>query len=254
MKHFLKTALAASVLAISAGAMNANADTDVHFSLGIGFDNALFHVSNAPPLLPVYDQPPIPGPGYIWTPGYWAYDESDGDYYWVPGTWVMPPRVGLLWTPGFWYFEASNYRFRPGYWAPTVGFYGGVNYGFGYVGHGYEGGRWDGGRFMYNSAVNNVTNVREIDVRNVYRKEVTINRTVVNNVSYVGGSGGLREQPTDIERRAEEQNRTQRVAVTDEQKRHVDTSRGKRELRAKANQGKPAVAATRKAAALDDPK
>jgi len=39
----------------------------------------------APPPLPVYDQPPIPGEGYLWTPGYWAYDEGDG-YYWVPGT------------------------------------------------------------------------------------------------------------------------------------------------------------------------
>ena len=29
----------------------------------------------------------LPGPGYIWTPGYWAYDPADG-YYWVPGTWV----------------------------------------------------------------------------------------------------------------------------------------------------------------------
>ena len=23
--------------------------------------------------LPVYEQPVIPGPGYIWTPGYWAW-------------------------------------------------------------------------------------------------------------------------------------------------------------------------------------
>ena len=31
-------------------------------------------ISNAspPPELPVYEQPPIPEPGYMWTPGYWA--------------------------------------------------------------------------------------------------------------------------------------------------------------------------------------
>ena len=29
-------------------------------------------VSIAPPELPVYDQPPLPGDGYIWSPGYWA--------------------------------------------------------------------------------------------------------------------------------------------------------------------------------------
>ena len=58
----------------------------------------LVSITIAPPVLPVYVQPALPGPGYIWTPGYWAY--GDDDYYWVPGTWVLPPTVGLLWTPG----------------------------------------------------------------------------------------------------------------------------------------------------------
>ena len=30
-------------------------------------------ISIAPPMLPVYEQPVIPGAGYIWTPGYWAW-------------------------------------------------------------------------------------------------------------------------------------------------------------------------------------
>ena len=47
-------------------------------------------VNIAPPELPVYEQPICPGDGYIWTPGYWAWD---GEYYWVPGTWVMAPRA-----------------------------------------------------------------------------------------------------------------------------------------------------------------
>ena len=55
-------------------------------------------VTVAPPALPVYVQPPLPAPGYIWTPGYWAY--GDAGYYWVPGVWVSPPRAGVLWTPG----------------------------------------------------------------------------------------------------------------------------------------------------------
>jgi hypothetical protein len=50
-----------------------------------------------PPELPAYEQPICPGDGYIWTPGYWAWD---GEYYWVPGTWVMAPETGYLWTPG----------------------------------------------------------------------------------------------------------------------------------------------------------
>ena len=56
-------------------------------------------VTIAPPPLPLYAQPPIPVDGYLWTPGYWAWDAFSGDYIWVPGTWVMPPSQGLL-VPG----------------------------------------------------------------------------------------------------------------------------------------------------------
>ena len=59
----------------------------------------------APPVLPVYVQPPCPQPGWMWTPGYWAYG-PDG-YYWVPGTWVPAPYVGALWTPGYWGWNAA---------------------------------------------------------------------------------------------------------------------------------------------------
>ena len=93
-----------------------------------------------PPALPEYDQPALPEPGYIWTPGYWAYDNDEG-YYWIPGTWVEPPQPNLLWTPAYWGWSDGNYVFHDGYWGPHVGFYGGVNYGFGYGGDGYEGDR-----------------------------------------------------------------------------------------------------------------
>ena len=36
-------------------------------------------VSFGPPELPVYEQPICPAEGYIWTPGYWAWDGDD--YY-----------------------------------------------------------------------------------------------------------------------------------------------------------------------------
>ncbi len=47
-----------------------------------------------------------------------------------------------------------------------VGFYGGVDYGFGYNGGGYYGGEWRGGNFFYNSSVNNVRNVHSANVYN----------------------------------------------------------------------------------------
>eukprot|EP01035_Chromulina_nebulosa_P063498 gene63498-86848_t len=111
------------------------------------------NITIAPPELPVYEQPAIPAPGYIWTPGYWAYG-PDG-YYWVPGTWVEPPQVGLLWTPGYWGWHGGYYGWNAGYWGSHVGFYGGVDYGYGYGGDGYAGGRWNNGVFAYNRTVNN---------------------------------------------------------------------------------------------------
>ena len=93
-----------------------------------------------PPVIPVYVQPACPVEGYLWTPGYWAY--GDAGYYWVPGVWVAPPRVGVLWTPGYWGWNEGLYVFHAGYWGPHIGFYGGVNYGFGYGGVGFVGGEW----------------------------------------------------------------------------------------------------------------
>ena len=83
-------------------------------------------VETAPPPLPTYDQPPVPGPGYLWSPGNWSWDEERADYYWVPGTWVEPPRPGLpilfdicglartqrspvLWSGHFGFVSASRY-------------------------------------------------------------------------------------------------------------------------------------------------
>lgn len=135
----------------------------------------------APPQLPDYVQPPCPGDGYYWTPGYWAWATSG--YYWVAGVWVLPPAINLLWTPGYWGFYADFYGWHPGYWGPRVGYYGGINYGFGYFGTGFYGGRWNGGRFMYNTAVWRVGK----NIHNTYINKVTINNR--NRVSFNGGSG-----------------------------------------------------------------
>src|SRR5215475_11132259 len=146
-----------------------------------------------PPALPVYEQPMCPGPGYLWTPGYWAYEEEG--YYWVPGTWVMAPAVGLLWTPGYWGFAGGVYLWHPGYWGRHVGFYGGINYGFGYSGVGFAGGEWRGNVYHYNTAV---TRVNTTVIHNTYRTTV-INNTTINRVSYNGGKGGVMARPSSRE-------------------------------------------------------
>jgi WXXGXW repeat (2 copies) len=199
-------------------------------------------VSFGPPAIPVYEQPICPGDGYIWTPGYWAWDGND--YYWVPGTWVLAPEVGFFWTPGYWGWGGSAFIFQEGYWGPHVGFYGGINYGFGYFGHGYEGGRWDGGHYFYNRSVNNVdVNV----IHNVYEARPAYNNT--NRVSYNGGNGGIDERAS-----SQEQNysRERHIAPVAAQVQHVQAARGNRELGASVNQGRPPIAATQRPGGFND--
>ena len=198
-------------------------------------------VSFGPPALPIYEQPLCPGEGYIWTPGFWAWDNDFEDYYWVPGTWVLAPQTGFLWTPGWWGWGGEGFIFHEGYWGPVVGFYGGINYGFGYYGRGYEGGRWENDHFYYNRAVNNV-NVNNI--HNVYNTTV-INNTTVNRVSYNGGKGGTAAQPTPQEQAVARAKHIPPVAAQSE---HVQTARANPQLRASVNQGKPPIAATPKPA------
>ncbi len=190
-------------------------------------------VQLAPPPLLVYAQPPMPEEGYIWTPGYWQWDASAG-YYWIPGTWILPPVADVLWTPPYWGWSDGVYLFHGGYWGPHVGYYGGVNYGYGYGGVGYGGGRWDGGHFAYNQSVNNFGSVR---VGHTYRQNVTINTN--SHVSYAGGAGGIRSEPNAAERGAEHENH---MPVTSEQARHVSAAAANPALA--ANHGRPATAAT----------
>ena len=208
------------------------------------FAGVFVSVGFAPPELPVYVQPVCPAPGYIWTPGYWAY--GDEGYFWVPGTWVEAPFVGGLWTPGYWGWGDGVYLFHPGYWGLHVGFYGGVNYGFGYVGTGYLGGRWNNGVFAYNRTVNNV-NVTNI--HNTYN-ETVVNNTTVNRVSYNGGTGGIQAKPTPAEQAAEHEQHTPPRAEQLQHEREASTNRMQL---ASVNHGQPAVAATPKPGAFKGP-
>ena len=194
-------------------------------------------VNFAPPALPVYEQPICPADGYIWTPGYWAYDYDDG-YYWVPGTWIEAPQVGFLWTPGYWGWGGSAFIFHEGYWGPQVGFYGGINYGFGYGGSGYEGGRWEEGHFAYNTYVNRVNTTV---IHNTYNTRVT--NVTINHVSYNGGNGGIEARPSPQQESYSNEHHLGPVASQTE---HIQEARNNPQLRASANQGKPPIAATAK--------
>ncbi len=187
-------------------------------------------ITTAPPALPVYDQPPCPTEGYLWTPGYWGW--RGGDYYWTPGLWLAPPHPGLLWTPGYWGFGGGFYRWHGGYWGPHVGFYGGINYGFGYGGVGFWGGRWEGERFMYNTAAWHVG----VGFHGVYEDRAFIHPGEVNRASF-NGQGGIRAFPNAGERAAMNE---EHVGRTQDQISHQNYARVDRSNYAAVNHGSPA--------------
>jgi len=189
-----------------------------------------------PPALPAYEQPICPGAGYLWTPGYWAY--GDDGYYWVPGTWVMAPTVGYLWTPGYWGWGGGGYFWHAGYWGPHVGFYGGINYGFGYGGVGFVGGRWEHGTFAYNTAV---MHVNTTVIHNTYVDRTVVRNVTVNRVSYNGGTGGVSARASSAELSAEHEHH---IAPTSMQTQHEHSASTNRAFLASENHGRPAIAAT----------
>jgi hypothetical protein len=196
----------------------------------------------APPALPEYEQPECPAEGYLWQPGYWAFSRDSNDYYWVPGVWVAPPTHGVLWTPPYWGCERNSYIFHTGYWGASIGFYGGIHYGYGYQGSGFVGGEWHGSRFRYNTAV---VRVNVVNVHNTY-----INKTVINNVTIINrnsfnGGNGVKAQPSKNEIIAMRQ---KHVKETPEQIKNQWAARNNKGQFAKANGGgKPADLALVKA-------
>lgn len=215
----MKTKLSALALAALLFAGLPQASTSAYVAVSVGI---------APPAIPIYEQPYCPAPGYIWTPGYWAW--GDFGYYWVPGVWVLPPAIGLLWTPGYWGYRGGSYGFYNGYWGPTVGFYGGINYGYGYGGRGYYGGQWAGNTFRYNTAV---TRVNATVIQNTY-----VNRNFANTGSRAGfnGPGGAKARPTTQEQAAA---KAKHIPPTSAQRSRVEAAKKDPALHARNNKGKP---------------
>src|SRR6266478_2986080 len=188
-------------------------------------------VNFAPPVLPVYEQPPCPIAGYMWTPGYWGWGAND--YYWVPGVWVPPPRVGLLWTPPWWGWNNGAYVFNQGYWGPRVGFYGGINYGYGYTGNGYWGGRWSGNTFQYNTAV---TRVNTKIVHNTYINNSVNRQANVNRASF-NGPNGVNAQENGAQKTAAAN--AKKMPPTSQQLARQQAASKDQNLRASVNKGNP---------------
>ena len=179
-------------------------------------------------------------------PGFWAWRKDVPDYYWVPGTWVKPPRAGLLWTPPYWSHADDGYVFHAGYWAEAVGFYGGIDYGYGYSGDGYQGGRWENDAFFYNSGTNNLGS---LTIAHQYGQKIAPNEHSMR-VSFNGGSRGTKTRPTPEQERLA---RNSHVAPTAEQQHHFEMAAKDRSLYSKLNRDQPGIAATSRAGDFNGP-
>lgn len=229
--------VAALIIAAAPGTASAQV------GIGIGFGGPNWGVGitagYAPPALPVYSQPPAPYPGWQWIPGYWGW--GAGGYYWTPGYWTAPPQIGYYWTPGYWDYLNGGYVWNAGYWGPTVGFYGGINYGFGYFGSGFVGGYWAGSVFRYNTAV---VNVNRTVIRNTYYNRSVVDRARISHsgASFNGGRGGVHATPT----RAQVAARRHAIGETAAQRTHDRLAAQDRSLRAADNHGHPRLAAVQR--------
>lgn len=56
-----------------------------------------------------------PGASYVWSPGYWWWDNTT--YIWIRGSWILPPGPGYIWVRPGWVWSGGRYVFISGRWA-----------------------------------------------------------------------------------------------------------------------------------------
>lgn len=80
------------------------------------FAQVSFNIVLAPPA-PVHEMVPVMPQGYVWAPGYWAWNVDR--HIWVRGR-SMLQRTGYRWEPDRWEQHSGNYVRQPGRWERDV--------------------------------------------------------------------------------------------------------------------------------------
>jgi hypothetical protein len=81
---------------------------------GTAFAKVHFYVNVGPPAAVVETRPIAPGPGYVWTPGY--YHWNGNSYVWLNGAWAHPPHHHHRYVAGVWVHGHRGWYYRNGYW------------------------------------------------------------------------------------------------------------------------------------------
>ncbi|MDI1247051.1 MAG: hypothetical protein PSV24_16790 [Rhodoferax sp.] len=80
------------------------------------FAQISFNIMVAPPV-PLYESVPMMQPGYVWAPGYWAWNNDR--HIWVRGR-TMVQRDGYRWAPDRWEQQGGAYVRQPGRWERSL--------------------------------------------------------------------------------------------------------------------------------------
>jgi len=80
------------------------------------FAQVSFNIVVAPPA-PLYEVAPMMQPGYVWAPGYWAWNNDH--HVWVRGRTIVQ-RDGYLWAPDRWVQQGGSYVREPGRWERSM--------------------------------------------------------------------------------------------------------------------------------------
>lgn len=80
------------------------------------FAQISFNIVVAPPA-PMYEVVPVMQPGYVWAPGYWAWNNDR--HVWVRGRTIVQ-RDGYRWAPDRWVQQGGTYVRQPGRWERSL--------------------------------------------------------------------------------------------------------------------------------------
>jgi hypothetical protein len=118
IKDFMKTKLLKSIVAITAAGFFA-AGCDVYVRPpAVGVTATVpgeVEVDAAPPPAQVDVETPMPGPGFVWIGGVWAWGPG-GRWIWQGGHWDHPPRSGAVWVPHRYEYRNGRHVFVRGGW------------------------------------------------------------------------------------------------------------------------------------------
>ncbi|HBD33957.1 MAG TPA: hypothetical protein DC084_10210 [Cupriavidus sp.] len=104
-RQLFARAFAGAVLLGSAAALAPAAMAQVSINIGIG----------VPPPAPVYEVVPPPRVGYVWSPGYWDWDDHGHKHAWKKGHWVSE-RPGYVYEQPRWVRASNGWVLQPERW------------------------------------------------------------------------------------------------------------------------------------------